>query len=85
MLIDQLGMEHLNSRLSSQKNVLTEIDFGKPAFSQDSDEAVVAKLLSNTVRAISHLCFLCLCSPLNVIQTPSKYVQIINNKCTYVN
>src|SRR5207302_10781471 len=61
ILIGQLRVEHLDGSLGSQVNVLTEVDFGKPAFAQYTDEAIVAKLVSDTAGAIGHLCFLCLC------------------------
>jgi hypothetical protein len=52
----QLGVEHFDCGLGPQMNVLTEVDFGKPALSQQICEAIVTELLSNTVGAICHLC-----------------------------
>jgi hypothetical protein len=49
LLTQQAGREHLNRRFRTQVNMLTQVDIGKSSLPEQSDQSIVAKLLTNTI------------------------------------
>jgi hypothetical protein len=52
LLLSQMGMQYLDSRLLIEPHMLSEVDLGIATLSQQADQPIIAKLLSN---AICHL------------------------------